>query len=145
MPPYRLRNMDLIAPFLQRPEVTLPNMLTGGEFLRRISFDRMTSQTSLAKGWCDGKIAGEEQACRRSSGKEEILEEDGAGVAGSNRESTIQRRVSPGPSGRATTYHASGQGRSCEDIRRAELRTYWPISPTEETSRILPGVTPYWH
>src|SRR5260370_39212742 len=50
MPPYRLHNMDLIAPFLQRTEVTLPNMLTGGEFLRRISFDRMTSQTSLVKG-----------------------------------------------------------------------------------------------
>jgi hypothetical protein len=50
----------------------------------------MTSQTSQVKGCCDGKIAGEEQACRRSNGKEEIPEEDGAGVAGSNGESTIQ-------------------------------------------------------
>src|SRR5260370_37502618 len=106
--------MDLIAPFLQRTEVTLPNMLTGGEFLRRISFDRMTSQTSLAKGSCDGKIAGEEQACRRSSGKEEILEEDGAGVAGSNCDSTIQRGVSPCPYGRAANDDAHAPGMSGE-------------------------------
>src|SRR5258707_15262328 len=122
MPPYRLPNMDLIAPFLQRTEVTLPNMLAGGEFLRRISFDRMTSQTSLAKGSCDGKIAGEEQAGRGSSGKEEILEEDAAGVAGPNGESTIQRGASPGPNGRAPTYQACGEGRRSGDILPATSR-----------------------